>query len=69
MEFGHERLDVYQTALDFLEFIDSLSRQGDAVARCSDAGQARTKPGDASNHRFSGRGTGTGSFHLFPRGH
>jgi hypothetical protein len=45
MRFDHERFDVYQTALAFREFADSLrtsSRQGDALAHCCDAGVARS---------------------------
>jgi four helix bundle protein len=76
MEFDHERLDVYQTALDFLEFTDLLvaslprDRAGlsDQLSRASLSilaniaeGAGKTSPADKRRHHTIARGSATES--------
>jgi hypothetical protein len=78
MEFGHERLDVHQTALDFLEFTDLLvaslprGRVGlsDQLSRASWSilaniaeGAGKTSPADKRRHYTIARGSALNRLH------
>jgi four helix bundle protein len=76
MGFDHERFDVYQTALDFLEFTDSLiaslprgrATLSDQLGRASLSilanvaeGAGKTSPADKRRHYTISRGAATES--------
>ena len=76
MGFDHERLDVYQTALDFLELTDSLvaslprgrANLSDQLSRAALSilanvaeGAGKTSPADKRRHYTIARGSSTES--------
>jgi len=84
MGFDHERLDVYRTALDFLEFTDSLiaslprgrANLSDQLSRASLSilanvaeGAGKTSPADKRRHYTIARGSSTESAALLDACH